>query len=109
MGGEPPETPATRHLLAGREQQVESLRRHLSDPTQRRLVIVSGPPGVGKTAVAESTGPDIFFRVRGEHAESTLRELIVQALDRDGSATNGWWAQASRYRRALRRLDRDHQ
>lgn len=58
LGGIPAAPPSPRQLIAdttsfvGRERLIDDLTRWLANPSARRLLVVSGQPGVGKTALA---------------------------------------------------------
>src|SRR5690606_4309823 len=58
FGGIPAAPPSPRQLIAdttsfvGRERLIDDLTRWLANPSARRLLVVSGQPGVGKTALA---------------------------------------------------------
>ncbi|BCJ56238.1 hypothetical protein Asp14428_77130 [Actinoplanes sp. NBRC 14428] len=108
--------------LIGRSAYATSLAAHLTaaDGRSRRLAVVAGEPGIGKTAFAlhvahdvarEFPGGELFFRFdpADKRIVRHVRQRIIAALS-TGDALPFWpWQQRSQYRRLFSRLGRDNE
>ncbi|MEV4756861.1 AAA family ATPase [Micromonospora sp. NPDC049559] len=122
----PAELPPPPGLLVGRERQLATLSAYLGDPAGGRreplLVVLHGPPGVGRTALAVSVAhlvardyPDGQLLLRFDRGRDTsVNEQLgtfVWALkgprdpDPDPTDYQSWYRERTRRRRVLVILD----
>ncbi|MQA81623.1 MAG: tetratricopeptide repeat protein [Streptosporangiales bacterium] len=82
----PRQLPARPAGFVGRRAELDALERWLGERQDSSLVVLSGPPGVGKSAVAVAVGhlmadryPDgqLFVDLRGFSAEQAMRPADV--------------------------------
>lgn len=82
----PRQLPARPAGFVGRQTELDALERWLGEREDRSLVVLSGPPGVGKSALAVAVGhlmadryPDgqLFVDLRGFSGEQAMRPADV--------------------------------
>lgn len=73
--------PRTFETVVGHTDTKESLRAYLQNPPYRSAIVLTGPPGIGKTTLALAAGNTYGFDVTEINASQSMRSYAdVEAL-----------------------------